>query len=444
MITGICNNYLKRKPNSISELDDVELMADQIVKQRASVAAVSGLTNDKNLINLNDTLMNTEDEPDYKQALENMQLEKRDLEAQLRLKEESLSLLTAKNNSLEDDNINLNARISELSKIRMQDEERIKTYCLTISEMNGELSRNKDSVDIVNKLKHDLLQASKLAEEKQKELKAALSSLKRKEIAEKDIQLTLNQKNKQIIDLENENTRLKLKYEQAKDYSIIVQSKKVTEDISPDNESRSPRLVKCAFENVGNCKDKHNCKYFHPKEVCQSFSKLGSCITSESMCEHRHPKWICKRLVNTGFCQYGDRCRDRHPIELTNRSIFVRQIYLRQYRNSFLGQGQDSSEMARQLQAALPQQATQSSLQQQVSQPIMQQPQIIQPPLLQQNTQPPLQQQQIIPLLQQQTTQAPLQIAAMTGVLPTQLSQGFPDQFRQPQQPNRGWRMPSW
>ena len=183
----------------------------------------------------------TEDKLDYKQALENMQLEKRDLEAQLRLKEESLSLLTAKNNSLEDDNINLNARISELSKIRMQDEERIKTYCLTISEMNGELSRNKDSVDIVNKLKHDLLQASKLAEEKQKELKAALSSLKRKEIAEKDIQLTLNQKNKQIIDLENENTRLKLKYEQAKDYSIIVQSKKVTEDISPDNESKSPR-----------------------------------------------------------------------------------------------------------------------------------------------------------------------------------------------------------
>ena len=213
----------------------------------------------KTLINLNDTLLSsseekvkdTYDENQFKLEIEKLTINKKTLENTLKEKDEAISLLTAKNNSLEDTNINLNAKIVDLQKNQTLCEDRIKTCCLTITQMSGELKPLKSSdSDTVNKLKQEVAKPSKITDEKQKGLKIALGNLKKKESAEKDIQSDFNLKNKQIIDLENENTRLKLMFEQAKDSAYPSQSSP-RESVSNSVPNVIPEPRKCSYENTG-------------------------------------------------------------------------------------------------------------------------------------------------------------------------------------------------
>ena len=77
-------------------------------------------------------------------------------------------------------------------------------------------------------------------------------------------------------------------------------------------EDKSKRS-KCQFENTGTCRKK-NCRNFHPKKTCQNYSNYGVC--SFRGCDLRHPWGVCHIWQQHGACFYGDKCRNRHPIQL--------------------------------------------------------------------------------------------------------------------------------
>ena len=86
----------------------------------------------------------------------------------------------------------------------------------------------------------------------------------------------------------------------------------------PRKESQSGSVnksnnIKCRFENTGTCRKK-NCKNQHPKKTCQNYSYYGVC--SSQSCDRRHPWGVCYIWQQHGACFYGERCRNRHPIDL--------------------------------------------------------------------------------------------------------------------------------
>ena len=70
---------------------------------------------------------------------------------------------------------------------------------------------------------------------------------------------------------------------------------------------------RCQFENTGTCRKK-NCRKYHPKKTCQNYSYYGVC--SFRGCDLRHPWGVCHNWQQYGECVYGERCRNRHPIQL--------------------------------------------------------------------------------------------------------------------------------
>ena len=67
---------------------------------------------------------------------------------------------------------------------------------------------------------------------------------------------------------------------------------------------------RCKFLNRGYCKYIHKgCKYFHPQEICSSYSCNGR------QCFKRHPK-TCK-FGQT--CQYKQNCMYKHFNEDKNK-----------------------------------------------------------------------------------------------------------------------------
>ena len=192
---------------------------------------------------------------------------------------------------------------------------------------------------------------AKLSNEKQKELKQVQSVLKKKEISEKELQKSLNEKNGKISELETANTRLEMicahtkeindKNQTAKKPAVNANEKVKTVDVEgpSEKEPSNKATTKCFYENNGDCRDQERCKFLHPKKTFQSFSKLGSC-PQESLCEHRHPQKICFRLQNTGYCPSGDRCRKRHPLEYAYQDLSQgnhRNWKYQTFHNNFLG-----------------------------------------------------------------------------------------------------------
>ena len=89
-----------------------------------------------------------------------------------------------------------------------------------------------------------------------------------------------------------------------------------------EKEQSQEKRIKCKYENEGKCKLGRNCRYFHPKDTCQFFSKLGSC-PKNNICTLRHPRNICFQLERHGMCERGDSCKFRHPLELLQKNHFL-------------------------------------------------------------------------------------------------------------------------
>ena len=143
--------------------------------------------------------------------------------------------------------------------------------------------------------------------EKTKELKKFNSDFKKAEKKSKELSDIISDKNKKISELENSNTRLKLMKDQAKE---------MADKQTPKNTPKSPsQVMKCKYENRGNCRNGSSCDKAHPKTTCQSHSKLGSC-PMQLQCDHRHPFGICYDWQTHGGCYRGDSCRNRHPVEM--------------------------------------------------------------------------------------------------------------------------------
>ena len=261
-----------------------------------------------------------------------------------RVKDETNDALTASNNSLEDMKNLLESKVKALEETKSKYELRLKTYGSTIRQMDLELKEAKKT-DLKPGAAEKLLEEkvkkiSKQLIEKQKELKIEKANVKAKESAEKALQLSINEKNTKISQLEIANTRLQSMFEHAKELGQknskpndeSGKSKKENDPKEPVEPEAKKQNAKCFYENNGTCRDADKCKFVHPKKTCQAFSKLGSCA-QENLCDHRHPRKVCPRLQSTGYCPGGDRCRDRHPLEYAYQD-YSQSKYRKQYLNN--------------------------------------------------------------------------------------------------------------
>ena len=253
----------------------------------------------------------------------------------LKLKEDASNILVAKVNSLDERNLLLEKKIKGKEAI-------IQKYSLVLKGMNDEIQ------DLKSKLSS---QENTTTNTKKQEVKSLQLNLKKKDAAVKEQQLSLNDKNNKIATLEAENSRLQMLVEQTQVLSKGISPKAEVEVVSSKvKESKPIKAKKCKFENLGTCIHPETCEYFHPKGICQSYSKLGACsleVSKDSSCDFRHPKKTCNRFVNTGYCPQGDNCRYRHPLQSNsnNYASIRRHRILSCYNNyNFLGTSPQSSQ----------------------------------------------------------------------------------------------------
>ena len=197
-------------------------------------------------------------------------------------------------------------KLNEKSKKLKDLESKNRQLASKLSEYEAKKDDNLKSVEEKFKKINDKLTA------KTKDLKKSEVSLKQAEQREKALMESMTEQSKKISELENVNTRLRLMKDQAAEIVDKVGAKK-EEPIEADRSKH--KMVKCRFENTGVCRQKNDCKDFHPKKTCQAHSKLGSCPL-ESSCEHRHPYGICYDWEKYGSCFNGDNCRHKHPFDV--------------------------------------------------------------------------------------------------------------------------------
>ena len=379
--SDICAEFLHNKPEFNTEFVDLDNTVDQIVSARATSKNQS-VAEEKDLINLEETLSadqdhnylidDENDNDDNAERISSLRAslvakdnemktkeneiirlmeENNKIKEESKTKDEANDALTATNNSLEDVKSLLESKVKVLEETKSKYELRLKTYGTTIRQMDLELKKhnakkvNDGKAGVADKeLEDKAKKANKQLIDKQKELKFAQATLKKKESAEKELQLAINEKNGRISKLELENTRLQMMFDHAKEIKHDkpnAEREKPKKEDKESSESQVPKPnIKCFYENNGTCRDQDKCKFSHPKKTCQSYSKLGSC-PQESLCEHRHPRKICLRLQSTGYCAGGDRCRDRHPLEYAyqdcSQSNFKKQKFNNNFNTYFLG-----------------------------------------------------------------------------------------------------------
>ena len=276
-------------------------------------------------------------------------------------KNEALDIATGKINSLEDDNMKLIERlkiysatikgfrsrmndepstentdetkklkdaVKEKNKKLSESEARNRKLAGKLSELEANFKENSSSVDEKYKKVNDKLSA------KTKELKNSEQKLKKAENRVKELLESSDKDKKKIAELENCNIRLNLMKDQALDVKEKTRKQstndekadKVEKKVDADEVSKK-KTDKCRYENTGFCRRKSECKEWHPKKTCQSFSKLGSCPL-ESTCEHRHPYGICYDWEKFGSCFQGDSCRHRHPFDILRTSNAPQEPFL--------------------------------------------------------------------------------------------------------------------
>ena len=213
--------------------------------------------------------------------------------------------------------------IKEKNKAIKTSETAQKRLAAKLSELETNVNENKSGTDAKYKKTNDQLSL------KTKEAKKYNDDLKKAEKRAIELMDTVSEKNKKIYELDNENVRLRLMKDQAKE---IIDKVEKAKPKSTSDVNDAEKKKKCKFENTGNCRNRE-CKDAHSKKTCQSFSKLGSCPL-ESTCEHRHPFGICFDWERHGQCFKADGCRNRHPLEMSSqRTPDV---------DPFLGQGSPS------------------------------------------------------------------------------------------------------
>ena len=273
------------------------------------------------------------------------------LKKKLEKVEQELELSRQENKALRETIINKNETIKVLDEAKTLLEDNKDKYEAKLSKYRTSVMSLDHQVKELKKQKSDTDKQSNTDGNLKKELKSAQSLLKKKETAEKELQLALNEKSSRISELESEKSHLNIMLAHFRDIDKSKQAVKKN-DASPPSGTSSPPITsdktsggsqsrnkKCSFENSGTCAKKETCPYYHPKRVCQNFSKLGSCSNEASegtTCDLRHLRKICFRLEASGYCNSGDRCRYRHPLNYAHSSIWrYRNLHSKNY---FLGQ----------------------------------------------------------------------------------------------------------
>ena len=80
-----------------------------------------------------------------------------------------------------------------------------------------------------------------------------------------------------------------------------------SEEIQKPSENQKTEK-KCKYFNVGYCKYNGDCKFIHPKEVCQKYQQ-GQC--NGNKCPNRHPK-ACKWFKAWEGCRRREACHFSH------------------------------------------------------------------------------------------------------------------------------------
>ena len=136
--------------------------------------------------------------------------------------------------------------------------------------MRGKKDEHSGSVDEKYKKVNDKLTA------KTKELKKAKTQLKEAKIRANDLFITVDKKNKKISELDNYITRLK----QMKDHATEAADKKdkPKEDIEDKKNAghKDTKMMKCKFENTGNCRKNSKCGDPHPMSVLHQAWQLST------------------------------------------------------------------------------------------------------------------------------------------------------------------------
>ena len=146
--------------------------------------------------------------------------------------------------------------------------------------------------------------------------------MKKAERNVRDLNEKLNNANKKISELENTNTRLQLKADQAQEVLDSKSSREKEVNHSPPPRRRESTSSgskqspsRCKSDNSGKCRKGRECREVHAQKTCQLYSKLGICQLS-SQCDFRHPTAECHEWREHGTCRYGDECRYRHPLHV--------------------------------------------------------------------------------------------------------------------------------
>ena len=279
--------------------------------------------------------------------------ENRNLEEEIKLKNEENDLLVAEQNKLEENVTRNNGGLQKMFQERTAMKSIIVNLKSTVELLKQ--GSNKDTVEIVDvelKTKLDekakeLEQANKdkkrlakvLAEAQAKdkatpgsiddgdkglkltnllknqkaETKKATDENKRLNTANKELQDKLNKANNELTKLESKSTRLEKQVDDLIE-TCGQKPKEINRRVSFENQKSSERTqTKCVFNDKGRCRDGYDCSFAHPNVVCKSHSKSGFCEDPDQ-CPLRHPSGICMHW-RRGNCDKESVCFYRHPVE---------------------------------------------------------------------------------------------------------------------------------
>ena len=128
-----------------------------------------------------------------------------------------------------------------------------------------------------------------------KEIKAGMTKLEEKvnkNDSDKMEELTISQKNLDDLIVANANAIKRIDDE-------ILGFKHDKADCNADKEQVETKEKTCRYFNRGHCKYKQKCKFFHSKEICQTYLEGGKC--DAKICKSRHPK-VCKWWQGSNGC----------------------------------------------------------------------------------------------------------------------------------------------